>query len=287
MLEEKNNIDDTDRRIHDEVFIQSIDRRERIARFLTAKLGIDDVSARDEQVAGEVLEQLMREDNPLANEVLEDTVIFLSETIEDFGIPAFESRAERAANSFYDRAKAKEYIDTYWDNYNPAYPTFHQGGGDCTNFISQVLYAGGMPWADDKNPANNKKSTNWYCKPGATAKDSDKRITFSWKIAAVFKAHWINKVERHRIYSYTEAIQNINELSGEVFLGDVVQFCYSSGVPYHTLAVTGFNRDPDYNVMDIVLASHDIDSNKRSLYRTMLKYPSDYKLRVYNIKIGI
>ncbi len=285
MFDDKTDVNDMDRSIHDEVFIQSIDRKERLIRFLTAKLGIDDASVRDEQVAAEVLEQLMREDNPLANEVLEDAAIFLCE-LGDSDTALFESRAERAANGFYNREKAKEYIDTYWKNYNPAYPTFHQGGGDCTNFISQVLYAGGMPWADDKNPVNHKKGTNWYCKPGATAKDSERRITFSWKIAAVFKAHWINRVERHKMYSYTEAIQNMNELSREVFLGDVVQFCYSSGVPYHTLAITGYNRDPEYNVRDIVLASHDIDSNKRSLYRTMLRYPSDYKLRVYNIKMG-
>jgi len=192
----------------------------------------------------------------------------------------------RTANSFYDRERAKAYIDAYWKNYNPAYPSFSHGGGDCTNFVSQVLYAGGMPWADDKNPANYKKSINWYCKPGATAKDSENRITFSWKIAAVFKAHWISRAARHRILSYTEAMQSINWLSDSVFPGDVVQFCYSGGAPYHTLAVTGYNRDPEYNIRDIVLASHDMDSNTRSLYRTMLKYPSDYKLRVYNIKLG-
>ncbi len=277
---------DTNRRIHDEVFIQSIDRKERIKGFLTAKLGVDNASARDERLAAEILEQLMREDSPLVDEILEDAVIFLCELEEDPYVPTFESRSARAANTFYDRSKAKAYIDKYWKSYNPAYPSFHHGGGDCANFISQVLYAGGMPWADDKNPANHKKSVNWYCKPGATGKDSERRITFSWKIAAVFKAHWINRVEVHKIYSYTEAIQNMNNLSREVFLGDVVQFCYSSGVPYHTLAVTGYNRDPEYNVRDIVLASHDIDSNTRSLYRTMLQYPSDYKLRVYNIKIG-
>ena len=286
MFGDKAAFNDTDRRIHDEVFIQSIDRRERITRFLTAKLGIDDASARDEKLANQVLEQLLREDNPLINELLEDVVIFLCELEdEDSYISVFENRGERLNND-YDRLKAKAYIDTYWKNYNSAYPSFHQGGGDCANFVSQVLFAGGMPWADDKNPANHKKSVNWYCKPGATSKDSEKRITFSWKVAAVFKAHWIKRVEMHKMYSYTEVIQNVNELSREVFLGDVVQFCYSSGVPYHTLAITGYNRDPEYNVRDIVLASHDIDSNNRSLYRTMLKYPSDYKLRVYNIKKG-
>jgi hypothetical protein len=286
MFEDKEFVDDADRRIHDEVFIQSIDRRERITRFLVSNLRIDDASARDEGLASDILEQLFREENPMADEILEDAIVFLSELEEDTYTHEFESRSERA-NSFYDRGKAKAYIDAYWKNYNPAYPSFHHGGGDCTNFISQVLYAGGMPWADDKNPANHKKSTNWYCKPGATNKDSEKRITFSWKIAAVFKAHWLKRVDLHKMYSYAEAIPNINAISNSVFLGDVVQFCYSSGVPYHTLAVTGFNRDPEYHIKDIVLASHDVDSNTRSLYRTLLKYPSDYKLRVYNIKLGI
>lgn len=286
MFYDKLSDEDTDMRIHNEVFIQSLDRKENISRFLTAKLGIDDISTRDERIAADILEQLIRDDNPLINEIIEDAVVFLCEIEEKSDIKVSENMDKRAANSFYDRAKAKSYIDTYWKNYNPVYPSFHHGGGDCTNFISQVLYAGGMPWADDNNPANHKKSSNWYCKPGATAKDSEKRITFSWKIAAVFKAHWIKRVARHKMYSYTEAIQNIDAISGSVFPGDVVQFCYASGVPYHTLAVTGFNRDPEYHIRDIVLASHDIDSNKRSLYRTMLKYPTDYKLRVYNIKLG-
>ncbi len=276
---------EADNRIHDQVFIDSIDRRERISRFLTENFGIDDAAARDEQLAADILEQLLRENNPLLEDIFDDAIIFLSELEED--IPAYVSRdSSRRANSFYDRAKAKAYIDTYWKNYNPAYPSFHHGGGDCTNFISQVLYAGGMPWADDGNPANHKKSTNWYCKQGATAKDSEKRITFSWKISAVFKAHWIKRVAVHNIYSYTDSIRRIEEISNGVYIGDVVQFCYSSGVPYHTLVVTGFNKDPEYHIRDIVLASHDIDSNTRSLYRTMLKYPSDYRLRVYNIKIG-
>lgn len=274
-----------ERRIHDETFIQSIDRKERINNFLTSVLGIDISSARDDQLAAGILEQLAREGNSLLERIIDDAEVFLCEAEED-PEPASDSRGGRGKNSFYNRAKAKAYIDTYWKNYNPSYPSFSHGGGDCTNFVSQVLYAGGMPWVDDGNPANHKKSTNWYCKPGATAKDSDRRITFSWKIAAVFKAHWINRVAQHRIYSYAEAIKNINAIADSVYLGDVVQFCYSSGVPYHTLAITGFNRDPEYKIRDIVLASHDIDSNRRSLYRTMLKYPADYKLRVYNIKLG-
>ena len=185
MFEERNIVEDTDRRIHDEVFIQSIDRRERITRFLVTNLGIDDTSARDEEVASDVLCQLLREENPIAEDIFEDLIIFISE-LEEHSYTPEAVRGSGRANGFYDRAKAKQYIDTYWKKYNPAYPSFHHGGGDCTNFISQVLYAGGMPWADDNNPVNHKKSSNWYCKPGAANKDSERRITFSWKIAAVF-----------------------------------------------------------------------------------------------------
>ncbi len=224
MFDDKMSVDDMDRKIHDEVFIESIDRKERIIKFLTSKLGIDYTSARDEKLANQVIEQLLREENPLINEIAGDAEIFLSEFEDgDYYAPVYESLGGRS-NSFYDRSKAKTYIDAYWKNYNSEYPSFHNGGGDCTNFVSQVLYAGGMPWTDDKIQANYKKSVNWYCKPGATNKDSDRRITFSWKIAAAFKAHWIKRAEAHRIYSYAEAVQNINEISKEVFLVDIVQF---------------------------------------------------------------
>lgn len=35
------------------------------------------------------------------------------------------------------------YAKTYWNNYNPAYKSFSGAGGDCTNFISQILREGG------------------------------------------------------------------------------------------------------------------------------------------------
>ena len=49
-----------------------------------------------------------------------------------------------SAASGYDGAAAAAYADTYWQNYNPAWPSFARHGGDCTNFLSQALYAGGI-----------------------------------------------------------------------------------------------------------------------------------------------
>ncbi|MFE1755155.1 amidase domain-containing protein [Streptomyces anandii] len=45
----------------------------------------------------------------------------------------------------YDYKAMVGYAQKYWNNYNPDYPDFNgQGaGGDCTNFVSQTLKAGG------------------------------------------------------------------------------------------------------------------------------------------------
>lgn len=44
----------------------------------------------------------------------------------------------------YSGQSAASYADTYWSIYNPSYPSFANSGGDCTNFVSQSLYAGGI-----------------------------------------------------------------------------------------------------------------------------------------------
>ena len=49
-----------------------------------------------------------------------------------------------AATSGYNGGAAATYADTYWQKYNSAYPSFANSGGDCTNFVSQALYAGGI-----------------------------------------------------------------------------------------------------------------------------------------------
>ena len=43
----------------------------------------------------------------------------------------------------YDRDAACQYATLWAMHRNPAYPDFSKLGGDCTNFISQCLFAGG------------------------------------------------------------------------------------------------------------------------------------------------
>ncbi|MEU9375504.1 amidase domain-containing protein [Streptomyces sp. NPDC048255] len=58
----------------------------------------------------------------------------------------------------YDYAAMAKYAEKHWKNYNPAYRKFNGAGGDCTNFISQALKAGG--W---KNvPGSTSDYRNWW-----------------------------------------------------------------------------------------------------------------------------
>lgn len=276
---------DMERRIHDLTIADSAARKERLRYRIAQATGVSLKQLRNEDELVKALKLLQAEKNPITEDLGEDMWIFLAEHWAQSGERTEPVRAA-GKNSFYNRQKAKAYIDTYWQNYNPAYPTFHGGGGDCANFISQVVYAGGMPWVDDGNPAHYSWASNWYCKPGATNRDGDTRITLSWKVAASFMRHWEGRVARLTVMNYKDAINNMKDLAYQVFPGDPIQFCYANGVPYHTLIVTGYAWDPEAGFNDVVLASHTIDSNRRSLYHTMLKYPADYQLRMYVIKEG-
>ena len=61
---------------------------------------------------------------------------------EDLYADAAEAELQMAGN--YSPDKAVAYADKYWENYNPAYHNYNPDGGDCANFTSQCLYAGGL-----------------------------------------------------------------------------------------------------------------------------------------------
>ncbi|GAA0286447.1 hypothetical protein GCM10010302_25890 [Streptomyces polychromogenes] len=58
----------------------------------------------------------------------------------------------------YNYTAMAQYAEKYWSNYNPAYRKFSGNGGDCTNFISQALNAGG--WKPV--PGTSTDYRNWW-----------------------------------------------------------------------------------------------------------------------------
>jgi hypothetical protein len=66
----------------------------------------------------------------------------------------------------YDRESARNYALHWAIHPNPQYLDYTPFGGDCTNFASQVLHAGGCPMNYDQNNGwfyidGNNKSPSW------------------------------------------------------------------------------------------------------------------------------
>ena len=61
----------------------------------------------------------------------------------------------RSLNKGYDVKKAVKYAKKYALTRNKEYTDFSNNGGDCTNFISQCLDKGGLPYTNTWKPYSN------------------------------------------------------------------------------------------------------------------------------------
>lgn len=82
-----------------------------------------------------------------------------------------EGKKETAVYYTYDRIKAVKYAETWWNSYHPSFPKFTV---DCTNFVSQCLYAGGIPMTGYPN-----RQKGWWMK--------NKSWSYSWAVAHAFR----------------------------------------------------------------------------------------------------
>lgn len=154
-------------------------------------------------------------------------------------------------NSYYDRNKAYDYISKYVINPNPAYADFTELGGDCTNFVSQVLRAGGMAFTStSKNPTY--KQWYYYNSTLGTGRSS------TWTGSNEFRQHWaeVKGVGYKRAYKYTkytvnEALTNFDSIRTSVWAGDVIQHLNGyDGKTYHSQAIFSFSNS------DIIVGQH-------------------------------
>lgn len=141
----------------------------------------------------------------------------------------------------YDREKAVEYAREWAFGRNPDFYAFDEIGGDCTNFVSQCLYAG-------CGVMNYTPDFGWY---------------------------YINPDDRSAAWTGVQFLYNFlvsNEGSGPYGLvlplpltqiGDVIQLSFDGISFAHTLIVTRINLFP--TPQNILIASHSADSLDRPL----------------------
>ena len=141
----------------------------------------------------------------------------------------------------YDREAALRYAHRWAYERNPEYYDFDGLGGDCTNFVSQVLAAGGAE--------QNYSQNGWYF-------NSINDRSPSWSGVNELYEFLVSEHDvgpRARVVDVSEAMA-----------GDIVQLGSFENGYYHSLIIV----DPE----NMLVAAHTVDSD----YRPLSSYNYDY-----------
>ena len=136
----------------------------------------------------------------------------------------------------YNRELAVNYALKWALDRNPMYYNYDKIGGDCTNFISQCLFAGARQM--------NYRKNGWYYKDANVKSPSWTGVEFLYNFLIS------NKYEGPK-----GVVINKNELE----IGDIMQLSFDGNIYGHTLIVT--------KIVDtkIYVCAHTIDAKNRDL----------------------
>ncbi|HET6857797.1 MAG TPA: amidase domain-containing protein [Streptomyces sp.] len=165
--------------------------------------------------------------------------------------PSRTPAAKPTANpNGYNYAAMAKYAEKYWSSYNPAYPSYDGAGagGDCTNFVSQALKAGGWKHA----PGSWDDYRKWWSDPTLGN-------TLSW--VGVNEWSW-----------FTLSNQRATNLANvwEMGVGDVLQVDFNrDGSKDHTMMVSyRSGSGTPY------LTYHSNDTYRKSVASLVASYPT-------------
>ena len=134
----------------------------------------------------------------------------------------------------FDRLKSVEYAKEWALKFNPKYYDFSLLGGDCTNFVSQCLHAGGVPMRYYKY--------GWYYSSLSNRAPAWTGVNEFWDFAVNNRGIGVKIQET-----------TLNDLE----LADVIQF-YNGERFYHAVIVTDLSNG-------IKVCSHDSPALDRPL----------------------
>lgn len=95
--------------------------------------------------------------------------------------------------SSYSRSAAKKYMVNNWNKKTSQYGYYgeNSGGGDCTNYASQVVLAGGMPMNTTGfsfNRGHHKTTKGWYNQ--SVPRSAARTYSTSWTVVSDFYTYW-------------------------------------------------------------------------------------------------
>ena len=163
-----------------------------------------------------------------------------------------EYEASKTCDHEYNRVDAVAYADKYADARNSEYYDFSKDGGNCANYVSQSIHAGGVPM-DYKGDAIWK-----YYSANADYSNNPVGRTASWTAVNYFYRY----ARDNSGFGLCSDI-DINIFYGEP--GDVLQVGYNPDNPFTHTTIVVDKVIKDGKVVDLLL-----DSNTVGLY----KYPA-------------
>ncbi|KAB7704889.1 CHAP domain-containing protein [Bacillus aerolatus] len=204
----------------------------------------------------EVEERAARIEN---KEVIEDkeaeSPSLVSTEWNDFAEAAEEFEERRIFH--YDRLKAVQYAERWWNSNNPAYRNFDV---NCTNYISQCLHAGGAPMTGYPD-----RSRGWWIRGN--------NWSYSWSVAHAFR--WFLSSAQTGLRA-----EEVNEPEN-LQPGDVICYDFQGDGRFdHTTIVTAKDR----RGMPLVNA-HTTNSRMRYWsYEDSTAYTANIKYKFFQIK---
>jgi Putative amidase domain len=179
------------------------------------------------------------------------------------------SLAAGASAFAYDGAAAAAYADGYWQNYNPTWPSFANSGGDCTNFVSQALYAGGIamrtspPYTGNAAWYMQKTRGRWsYALPWINAQDQ-----------SIFALQHLPGVSQVASYYGLAPGSTAADNAGQ---GDIVLYDWNNdGIYDHEAIITASDRaNPDGTANWDLVDAHT--NNRYRAYWTLAQYNASW-----------
>lgn len=147
----------------------------------------------------------------------------------------------------YDRVRALRYAELWWNGSNPAFPKL---ADDCTNFISQCLWAGNMPMREGAS-----RASGWWIHGGHPRTGENKtgeNWSYSWTTAQALFLYLMHKLNASQL-------QNPRELK----IGDLVFYDWGgTGRHHHSSIVVDFDNQGD----PLVNAHTDSSERRHYLY---------------------
>ena len=170
--------------------------------------------------------------------LLKNSIAFITAFVMTLNF-AFADYTEGPVNNEYSRTRAAQYIYKYAVTPNTFYYDFTNDGGDCTNFVSQVLAAGGMPMT---YPVYNPTIKDWYYynQIWGTGRSA------TWTNAHCFSYYWIDienfgfrKAYAYVKYKAQDFLDDNTWYGIYTYLepGDIVQYMSPNNITYHSQAV--------------------------------------------------